>query len=470
MTTTGWSPLPFALRLQSINRKKAQEIEALISSDMNQYNTPQQQPETPIQLPRILATPQKLQTTRVQKRPRLPRTRPPPPSPPSTSVSPYTEILWPPDRRRASKKRKRTRNNSTPNQVPLQSNNRSTSQKKPSRFLWLPYFRKPFTDQFTEIGQNPKATQQLYDAYVGQYSFAFNNAGIYYLQGAPSTRRFYAVAFDLDQARHRLIEIMRSNKAPTRLQEIFDATVDERNLTFHVVERISPFYKETVDTGVGSAITVKKARTFQEYRSLLFAALKTYLLKHNLDRVRKSLLYPVVWHIWQVHVRGENVARLQAALRIQVAWRRRQGGLALHMKRQAKRYNDEQTAMADKAIRTVQHWWSMKNGSFAAKMKARAAMMVVQEDQAIRKVQHWWSVKHGSFAAKMKARAEVLLKLEEEDTQKQVEQCEQAARRIQSAWRRKTGQMARHLLKQAKKQLKEELKLELKAAHTIHVW
>jgi len=86
-----------------------------------------------------------------------------------------------------------------------------------------------------------------------------------------------------------------------------------------------------------------------------------------------------------------------------------------------------------------------------------------REHAAAIKLQCKYRGRQGQLLAHMKAR----IQSEENDRK---EQLEQAARRIQSAWRRKTGQMARHLLKQAKKQLKEELKLELKAAQTIHVW
>ena len=87
-----------------------------------------------------------------------------------------------------------------------------------------------------------------------------------------------------------------------------------------------------------------------------------------------------------------------------------------------------QTKREDTAVRKLQIWWSRMNGSFAAKMKARAEMHLMQEEQeqtaAVVRMQRWWIQMNGGFAAKMKANAKIQLKKEEEEMNN-------AARKIQ---------------------------------------
>jgi hypothetical protein len=90
-------------------------------------------------------------------------------------------------------------------------------------------------------------------------------------------------------------------------------------------------------------------------------------------------------------------------------------------------------------------------------------MLYKLERAAAGKIHRWWSQVNGSFAAKMKARAELQLKQEEEEMH-------MMARRIQAAWRRKKGGMAAHLKRQALREAEKERELELKAANKIHRW
>ena len=424
MSSTGWSPLPFALRYAQLARKKQQELELQMSQDIIELFQRSTQtinyPETAIPtLPIIREQKHKLNKKRQLF-----------PPPPESGLHAYTQVLWPPDRKRRKRNRKRKKNH--PLQKSLIKINRKTkiSTKRESDFLWLPYFRKLNSEQFSEIGEHAVHAEELYNAYVQNHSFAFNNCGIYYIEGSLLNRKFYGCALDLDQARHRLIDIMRKGVSPSRLQEIYNSTVDEKNISFHVVERVSPFYKKEVDTGVGQIITIKTSRSFKEYRSILWNKLKSWILKVNIDRVRKSIMFPVVWKIWTLHVQQENEERIQGALRIQVAWRRRQGNLALHLKRQAKKH-------------------------------AKAQLKL--ENEAAQKLQSWWVGVSGSFARKMKERAAVRLKLEEEEMQ-------MMARRIQAAWRKKKGGMAAHLKRQALREAEKERALELAAAMKIHRW
>ena len=99
-------------------------------------------------------------------------------------------------------------------------------------------------------------------------------------------------------------------------------------------------------------------------------------------------------------------------------------GFAAKMKANAK----IQTKREDTAVRKLQIWWSRINGSFAAKMKARAEMHLMQEEQeqtaAAVRMQRWWIHVNGGFAAKMKANAQIQLMKEEEEMNN-------AARKIQ---------------------------------------
>ena len=484
---SGWSPLPFALRLASINRKKKEEEQKLKSSMLNDIhrsfrNPPSSSiPSSPIEsLPSI--------DQRLKQRHAL---SPPPPLPKiklPAGLAAYTEPQWPPDRRKHRQRRRRSTNNRSAKSSKRQAKQtRQTRQarqrpesdytsssthditkitkKNRTSFLWLPYFRKG--NGFTEDGRNMVAAQQMYEQYVEKHSFAFNNCGTYYVEGSLPNRKFYGVALDLDQARVRLIDLMRQERAPPRLQEIFNQTSDERNIKFHIVQRISPFYRKVVDTEVGQKITIKVSRSFNDYRSRLFEHLKKLILKHNVTRVHRIKIFPIVWKEWRLHVSTENKLRYNAALRIQGQWRKRAGTFALHLKRVAKKQALEEKAeekvrieIKNIAAHKLQHWWSRMNGSFSAKMKARAKMQMIKEEQeqtdAAKRIQRWWSMKNGSFAAKMKARAEIQLKQEEEEMNR-------AALKIQVAWRRRQGGLGKHMKRQAQKYADEQEALEIRA-------
>ena len=505
---TGWSPLPFALRLQSINRAQKAHTSSIqsamvrdIQNTIQQQQQQQQQPPPPIQ-PLNHPT---IQPPRPRRKNLL--KLPPPNKQLQGGLAAYTEILWPPDRKRRKQHRRKriqptiskpetTSKPSKPSYRITAKEIQQITKKNRTSFLWLPYFRKGIG--FTEDGCHAAASRQMYDTYVNQYTFAFNNAGTYYIEGANPNRRFYGVALDFDQARHRLIDLMRQERAPPRLQEIFDQTSDERDLLFKIVQRISPFQKRKVHQ-----TTVRVPITFDAYRIELFTQLKSLILQYNIGNVHKSKIFPVIWKQWLTHVKDENLARYNAALRIQGSWRRRQGSFALHLKRVArkqflleqqeekemndaarriqgmwrirqgglavhlKRQHKIQTEREDAAIRRIQHWYSIKSGSFSAKMKARAQMQMIKEEQeqdkAVRLLQMWWSRMNGSFAAKLKARAQIHLMQEEKEM-------ELAALKIQVAWRRRQGNLGEHMKRQAQKYADEQDEIELLAVLRLQVY
>ena len=158
---------------------------------------------------------------------------------------------------------------------------------------------------------------------------------------------------------------------------------------------------------------------------------------------------------------------VRAAIRIQCRWRIKKGGLALHLKRQAKKHELEYQKELERAAIRVQAAWRRKKGQFALHLKRQAQKrMISQKDQrkiAARKVQHWWSVVTGSFAAKMKARAKMQLR---RDAKAEHEEMEFAALRVQACWRRRQGGLALHLKRQAKKMIENDNR----AASRIQMW
>ena len=61
------------------------------------------------------------------------------------------------------------------------------------------------------------------------------------------------------------------------------------------------------------------------------------------------------------------------------------------------------------AAKRIAMWWSRMNGSFAAKLKARAQMEMMKEEEAqhaaARRIQAMWRIRQGGLAAELKRRA-----------------------------------------------------------------
>jgi hypothetical protein len=169
----------------------------------------------------------------------------------------------------------------------------------------------------------------------------------------------------------------------------------------------------------------------------------------------------------EIAAETERAETERAALRVQCMWRKRQGGLALHLKRQAKKHAEAEARLRHETAHKIQVWWSHVTGGFAAKMKARAKMQLIKEERAetaaAHKIQVWWSHVTGGFAAKMKARAKMqLVKEERAETA--------AAHKIQVWWSHVTGGFAAKMKARAKMQLIKEERIEMAAAHHIQLW
>ncbi len=160
----------------------------------------------------------------------------------------------------------------------------------------------------------------------------------------------------------------------------------------------------------------------------------------------------------------------RAALRVQACWRRRQGGLALHLKRQARAMERAEAAAASK----IQLWWHQLGGDFAAKLKARAQMQQRREEIAAEarerelhaaalRVQSTWRRRQGKFALHLKrqARAAALEAAAAEGA---------AAKRIQVWWSHVTGSFAAKMKARAKMERVKEHRHAVASAHKIQVW
>ena len=147
----------------------------------------------------------------------------------------------------------------------------------------------------------------------------------------------------------------------------------------------------------------------------------------------------------------------RAAVKIQCAWRRKKGQLAYHLKLQAKQHQDAEDKNKDEAAHTIQMWWHHVNGNFAARLKARAEVELRRHDrdykekrrQAVLKIQAWYRGCTGRMGYHLKQRA---LAHQEEEYH--------AASRIQLWWHHMNGNFAANLKARAELQLRRDRKKE----------
>ena len=107
-------------------------------------------------------------------------------------------------------------------------------------------------------------------------------------------------------------------------------------------------------------------------------------------------------------------------LRCQVAFRKKNGGLARHMAKQAKLYKEEEEKIMHAAALRVQGAWRRKQGTYASFILQRARNSKVMDEQ----------------------------------------EREEAAVRLQCAWRKKKGTFAQHMLKAARRDVKKDKEIE----------
>ena len=195
--------LPFHMRIRHIELQQ-QRAEAFLISDLEAaaLKLPRSRVLSPINTPQIAASPVAI--------PPLPSPHPHPHPRPlmKPGLCAYLEPLWPPKcdvnrqrrervqtrkrnlMRRERERKRREEDNNVGEEIAVRS-----KAEDPS-FLWRPFFRMA-SGGFSLRGRDSLASTTFYKNYVERHSFAFKNAGIYYIESYPSTRRFYGVALDL---------------------------------------------------------------------------------------------------------------------------------------------------------------------------------------------------------------------------------------------------------------------------------
>ena len=136
------------------------------------------------------------------------------------------------------------------------------------------------------------------------------------------------------------------------------------------------------------------------------------------------------WHVWveewwkpmQIRTRWKNSTQHEIAmiLRCQVAYRKSHGGLAAHMRKQAKKYKEEEERQMNAAALRVQGAWRRKQGTYASFILQRARNEIEKDNR----------------------------------------EREMAAIRLQCAWRKKKGTFAQHMLKSAQRDAEKDAELE----------
>jgi len=132
----------------------------------------------------------------------------------------------------------------------------------------------------------------------------------------------------------------------------------------------------------------------------------------------------------------------RAAILIQNAWRRRDAKMMV--KNMKKKMLEEEEEMNQAAI-TIQLAWRRKKGQMVLHMKRRLKAEEEEMRRAAIKIQNAWRRRDAKMMVKnMKKKM-----LEEE------EEMHRAALKIQCAWRRKKGSLALHMKRQAKKAMRD---------------
>ena len=141
---------------------------------------------------------------------------------------------------------------------------------------------------------------------------------------------------------------------------------------------------------------------------------------------------------------------LGAALRVQLAWRRRSGAIALakHLFARAGTVASEEAKQREMAAKRVQLAWRRREGRFAEHLavlaRAEAAEELIRQTPFAVVLQEWWRTRKGALAYARNLKERLLAaKAEEErlavaaEARESALRLHRAARRVQRAWRRR---------------------------------
>jgi hypothetical protein len=263
--------------------------------------------------------------------------------------------------------------------------------------------------------------------------------------------KFFGIALDFYQMKHHLINMLLPNgDAPNKIQNMYrDVGHDSNKLTIRQLQLCTPFVAQEKST--------RAPMPFDKYVSAMRDRRNGWALKHVLWIVRDLRLLNMWMFRWKAqHALAQNAYMEElntAALRIQLAWRRKQGSMVLHMKRRLKAEQDEM----ERAAIMIQNAWRRKNAkSMVANMKKKMMDEEAEMNAAALRIQLAWRRKQGSMVLHMKRR----LKAEQdEQRRKEINSCFF----LQYVYRKNRGLLHLHMRRIAER-FKQEWMEELHTA------
>ena len=352
----------------------------------------------------------------------------------------------------------------------------SKKARKYLRKLRPPDYLRKIPFEYDRIGRPTKRVSLLkdetarnhYNVYTSEYNFAFNSSCVFEV-GIPGRQfKFYGIAFDFYQMKHHLLhDLLPNGDAPCKIQNMFrDVGHDLDRLVIQELQVCTPF--------IVKQHRGKVPMPFDQFVVALKHRRNGWALRHVLWLVRDIRILEMWMGRWKAqHTLAQEayMRRLNAAaLKIQLAWRKKNGQMVLHMKRRIKAEHEEM----ERAAIMIQNAWRRRDAKkMVSNMKKRMMEEEAEMEAAALTIQLAWRRKKGQLVLHMKRR----IKAEEEeqtraaimiqnawrrrDAKKMVanmkkrmmdeeEELNRAALKIQCAWRRRQGTLALHMKRQAK--------------------
>ena len=338
----------------------------------------------------------------------------------------------------------------------------SKKARKYLRKLRPPDYLRKIPFEYDRIGRPTKRVSLLkdetarnhYNVYTSEYNFAFNSSCVFEV-GIPGRQfKFYGIAFDFYQMKHHLLhDLLPNGDAPCKIQNMFrDVGHDLDRLVIQELQVCTPF--------IVKQHRGKVPMPFDQYVVALKHRRNGWALRHVLWLVRDIRILEMWMGRWKAqHTLAQEayMRRLNAAaLKIQLAWRKKNGQMVLHMKRRIKAEHEEM----ERAAIMIQNAWRRRDAKkMVSNMKKRMMEEEAEMEAAALTIQLAWRRKKGQLVLHMKRR----IKAEEEENRRRVaseaakqgefEEQTRAAIMIQNAWRRRD---AKKMVANMKKRMMDE--------------
>ena len=332
----------------------------------------------------------------------------------------------------------------------------SKKARKYLRKLRPPDYLRKIPFEYDRIGRPTKRVSLLkdetarnhYNVYTSEYNFAFNSSCVFEV-GIPGRQfKFYGIAFDFYQMKHHLLhDLLPNGDAPCKIQNMFrDVGHDLDRLVIQELQVCTPF--------IVKQHRGKVPMPFDQYVVALKHRRNGWALRHVLWLVRDIRILEMWMGRWKAqHTLAQEayMRRLNAAaLKIQLAWRKKNGQMVLHMKRRIKAEHEEM----ERAAIMIQNAWRRRDAKkMVANMKKRMMDEEAEMEAAALTIQLAWRRKKGQMVLHMKRRMKAL---EEEQRQKEINSCFF----LQFVYRKNRGLLHRHMRRIAerfKREWMEEL-------------